>query len=228
MPGIGFTFGTAGNSRRLNRQLNALSGSIKERQKNARFLGGRVAKDAKQNVRNQRTVAGRAFSPRKVKRKKKALLTGLAKRIKVISKAKEGGGVVVTWPNSFEAGIAGRHQWGIGEDWTPKKMREVRGSPHYSKPCTLDQAKALKREGFRLTRKGKPAKAVSVKQLQEMFTVGRAGVILRYMRTKSLKGKQHWKDTVPVRDFLGVTPERADEMSAELARKVLENTTKGS
>ena len=213
---------------RLKRQLDAFRHDVRARQKYARLLGGMVRNDAKKNLRSQTTVTGQPFEARRVKRSKKAVLKGLAKRLAVISKAADGGGAIVSWRNGLEAGIAGRHQWGTGEDWNPKRARQEYGSPDYKAPCTLAQARALTREGYRRPRKGKAPKRQSAKELQAAFTIAQAGVILRILRTGSAKGKQHWRDTVPERPFLGVTPDRAGEYCEELATRILNATKKGS
>ena len=212
---------------KLNRQLDAFRHDVRARQKHARTLGGFVQRDAKKNLRSQKTVSGQAFSPRKIKRKKKALLKGLAKRLTVISKAQDGGGVVVSWRNGLEAGIAGRHQWGIGEDWNPKRAREEYGTPDYKAPCTPAQARALIREGYRRPRQGKAPKRLSARELQQTFSIGQAGVILRILKTGNAKGKQAWKDTVPERPFLGVTPDQAAQYCEDLAARILNTTKQG-
>ena len=228
MAGLRFTLKVDGQSHRLlNRQLDAFKNDARARQKHARTIGGYVRSDAKKNIRAQKTVGGQAFTPRQASRKKAAMLRGLVKRMDLISKAGQGGGVIVSWRNPLEAGIAGRHQWGIGEDWTPQRARAERGVPDYKAPCTLDQARALIKAGYRRPQKGKPAKRMSAKDWQAAFSRGQAGLILRLLRTGSTRGKQHWRDTVPVRDFLGVTDATARDYSDKLAAKILENTRKG-
>lgn len=211
----------------LDRQLNAFKHDVRARQKHAHALGGMVRSAAKQNIRGQKTFEGQPFTPRQASRKKATMLRGLAKKLAVISKASEGGGVIVGWRNNFEAGIAGRHQWGQGEDWTPQRARAERGIPNYKAPCTRAQAKALNQAGYRRARKGKPAKKMSAKALQQTLTLGQAALILRLMRTGQAKGKQHWRDTVPARPFLGVTSAKAKEYSEQLAAKIMQTTRKG-
>ena len=211
---------------RLNRQLDAFRKDVRARQKHARKLGGYVRTDAKRNIRNQRSFEGASFAPRKDARRKRRMLQGLHDDMKVISKAQEGGGVIVSWPNAFEAGIAGRHQWGLGEEWNPKRMAASRGKPDYRAPCTRKQAKALIREGYRAPRKGKPPQRVTVRQLEERFSLGQAGVILRMLRTGSARGKQSWVDTVPARPFLGVTPAQAEKHCEKLAKAIAKAAAK--
>ena len=227
MIGMKFTFTGSNTNHLLNRQLDAFQHDVRARQKHARGLGGYISSDAKKNIRDQKTFQGQAFTPRQMRRKKGAMLRGLGKRITVISKAGEGGGAIVSWRNGLEAGIAGRQQWGIGDDWTTQRARSIRGVPDYKAPCTPKQAKALSQAGYTRTRKGKPSMRMSVKDMQAAFSLGQAALIRRIMRTGTLKGKQNWRDTVPARPFLGVTEAKAQEYSERLARKILQNTRKG-
>lgn len=215
------------SSRMLDRQLRAFSRDVKAYQKHARTIAGYVQKDAKANIRAQRNFDGGAFALRKAGKSKKALLRGLGRRIAVVSMAAQGGGAAVTWRNGFEAQIAGRHHWGIGEDWTPQKAKSVHGSPDYNAPCTAKQAKALIREGYKRRRKGKAPQRVNASELQEMFTIGQAGLILRMMQTGKAQGKQFWNDKVPSRRFLGVTPAKAEEYTVQLATRILNSTKQG-
>lgn len=212
-------------SARLDAQLEALGGEIKDRQKNARRLGGYVRTQARRNIRRQETVEGAPFAPRKRQRAERAMLKGLAKTLAVISRSKDGGGVAVSWKNSLTARIAYRHQHGVGEEWTPERAAKVYGRPDYNAPCTRRQAKALIREGYRLMVPmkggGRRPKRVSVLWLEKHFALGHAGLVLRLMRTKQARGKQAWLDTVPERTHLGVTSGEADKMCERLAKTVL-------
>ena len=228
MPAVTLTARLEENGARiLNGQLDAFKHDVRARQRYARILGGYVLRDAKRNLREQRNLDGTAFAPRKERRRKMKLLRGLARRLKVISQAGNGGGVKITWSNGFEAGIAGRHQYGIGEEWSPRRAEKEYGKPDYDAPCTLKQARALIREGYKRPRKGKPPKRVSVKELLETLTLGQAGQILRIMQTGKVKGKQSWRDTVPKRVFLGASPQKAEEYSNRLAENILKNARKG-
>lgn len=209
---------------RLGKQLDALGGEIKDRMRQARKLGGYARTQSRRNVRRQETVDGAPFAPRKRQRADRAMLAGLAKDIEVVSKS-ELGGVAVTWENALTAKIAYRHQHGIGEDWTPEKAAKVYGRPDYKAACTRRQAKALLREGYRLMVPmkggGRRPKRVTVGWLESRLSLGQAGVILRLMRTKKAQGAQSWRDTVPERPFLGVTPGEAEKMCEKLAKTVL-------
>lgn len=211
---------------RLDKQLDTLGGEIKDRMKQARKLGGYVRTQNRRNIRRQETVDGEPFAPRKRQRVDRAMLAGLAKAMVVVSKP-ELGGVAVTWKNALTAKIAYRHQHGLGEDWTPDKAAKVYGRPDYKAACTRRQAKALLREGYRLMVPmkggGRRAKRVTVGWIESRLSLGQAGIILRLMRTKQSQGAQSWRDTVPERPFLGVTPGEAHKMCEKLAKTVLGN-----
>lgn len=209
---------------RLGKQLDALGGEIKDRMKQARKLAGYVRTQDRRNIRRQETVDGAPFAPRKRPRADRAMLAGLAKAMDVVSQPRLGG-VAVTWKNALTAKIAYRHQHGVGEDWTPEKAAKVYGRPDYKAACTRTQAKALLREGYRLMVPmrggGRRPMRVTVGWLESRLSLGQAGIILRLMRTKKAQGAQSWRDTVPERPFLGVTPGEADKMCEKLAKTVL-------
>ncbi|MBU1040271.1 MAG: virion morphogenesis protein [Proteobacteria bacterium] len=209
---------------RLDKQLDALGGEIKDRMKQARKLGGYVRTQSRRNIRRQETVEGAPFAPRKRQRADRAMLSGLAKTVEVVSRP-DLGGVAVTWKNALTAKIAYRHQQGVGEDWTPEKAAKVYGRPDYKAACTRSQATALLRVGYRLMVPmkggGRRPMRVTVGWLESRLSLGQAGIILRLMRTKKSQGAQSWRDTVPERPFLGVTPGEAEKMCEKLAKTVL-------
>lgn len=216
-------------AKRLDEQLDDFARTIRHRQQLARKLGGYVRTVARRNVRRQRTVSGEAFAPRKRQRDQRRMLQGLAQSLTVISRASEGG-VVVSWRNPLEAHIAARHQFGIGERWTPRRAAAAYGIPDYKAPCTRRQARALIAAGFRLPVPGprgvRAFKRVSVQWLEAHFSLGHAGLVLRIMRTGRHQGRQTWRDTVPVRDFLGITSADADKMCVRIINTVLARKAK--
>jgi len=213
-----------GGAARLGKQLDSLGSGIKDRMKQARKLAGYVRTQDRRNIRRQETVDGAPFAPRKRQRADRAMLAGLAKTMTIVSKPGLGG-VAVTWKNPLTAKIAYRHQHGVGEDWTPEKAAKVYGRPDYKASCTRSQAKALLREGYRLMVPmkggGRRPMRVTVGWLESRLSLGQAGIILRLMRTKKSQGAQSWRDNVPERPFLGVTPGEAEKMCEKLAKTVL-------
>ena len=218
-----FTVRVMGN-RQLNAQLDRFAREAKERQKLARRMGGYVRTLSRQNIKRQRTVDGAAMTPAQKRREARPMLMGLHSQM-VVRAAEGNKGVNVSWENSLLAAIGFRHQAGIGENWSPDRALKVYGQPNYKARATRKQAKALLREGYRLM---VPAKGggrrpmrVTVQWIEEKMTLGQAGLILRLIRTGQTKGKQSWRDTVPARPFLGVTPQQTEELSRKLVKSLL-------
>lgn len=218
-----FTVRVMGN-RQLNAQLDRFAREAKERQKLARRMGGYVRTLSRQNIKRRRTVDGAAMTPRQKRREARPMLMGLHSQM-VVRAAEGNKGVTVSWENSLLAAIGYRHQEGVGEDWSPDRARKVYGQPNYKGRVTRKQAKALLRGGFRLmvpaTGGGSRPKRVTVRWIEEKMTLGQAGRILRLIGTGQAKGKQSWRDTVPARPFLGVTPQQAEELSRKLVKSLL-------
>lgn len=223
---------TPTGSSAINRQLARLTDRIQDHQRLARKAGGQVAKYSKARVRKQQALTGGPFAPRKASERKKTsakrrMLLKLGKTLSVASRAYQGGGIAVTWKNRVVATTAYRHQHGLGEDWNPAKARKVYGVPDYQSPCTQRQARALLKEGYRLTVPakggGRRLKRVSAGWLQKNMPLGQAGLILRMMRTGKARGKQYWQDTPPGRPFLGVTGAEAEAITTDMAKAITKN-----
>ena len=221
-----FTVSLSGSAR-LNAQLDALAGTVQERQKLARKLAGYVRTQSRKNIRRQETVEGAPFAPRKLRGEARKMLEGLSRQMALVSHAENDGGYAVTWTNPLMSHIAFRHQYGIGEDWDPARANKAYGVPDYRAMCTRRQAKALINSGFRLMVPakggGRRPKRVTVLWLQKHFYLGQAGLILRILYTGEQQGTQSWQDTVPARPFLGVTSAEAEKMCTQLAKTALAN-----
>ena len=211
-------------NKQLNAQLDRFASEAKERQKLARRMGGYVRTLSRQNIKRQRTVDGAAMTPAQKRRAARPMLMGLHSQM-VVRAAEGNKGVNVSWENSLLAAIGFRHQAGIGENWSPDRARKVYGQPNYKARATRKQAKALLREGYRLMVPakggGRRPKRVTVQWIEEKMTLGQAGLILRLIRTGQTRGKQSWRDTVPARPFLGVTPQQAEDLSQKLVKSLL-------
>ena len=211
-------------NKQLNAQLDRFAREAKERQKLARRMGGYVRTLSRQNIKRQRTVDGAAMTPAQKRRAARPMLMGLHSQM-VVRAAEGNKGVTVSWENPLLAAIGYRHQEGIGENWSPGRARTVYGQPDYKARATRAQAKALLREGYRLMVPakggGRRPKRVTVPWIEEKMTLGQAGLILRLLRTGQTKGKQSWRDTVPARPFLGVTPQQAEDLSRKLVKSLL-------
>lgn len=216
--------------KQINDALLRFSSEIRETQKHARRLGGYVRTLSRQNIKRQRTVSGAPMTPRQKRRKARSMLMGLYREMTVRAASGEGGGVqgvAVSWDNSLMAAIGYRHQHGIGEDWSPLRASKVYGQPDYKDRATRRQAKALLREGYRLMVPakggGRRPRRVTVSWIEQKMTLGQAGRILRLLRTGQTKGAQFWRDTVPERVFLGVTPQQADAMAHKFIQSLLKS-----
>lgn len=210
--------------KQINDVLNRFSAEIRERQKFARRMGGYVRTLSRKNIKRQRTVDGAAMTPAQKRRAARPMLMGLHRDMKVRAAAGNQG-ATVSWDNALMAAIGYRHQEGVGEEWGPKRARTVYGQPDYKDRATRAQAKALLREGYRLMVPakggGRRPKRVTVQWIEEKMTLGQAGLILRLIRTGQTRGKQSWRDTVPARPFLGVTPQQAEELSRKFVKSLL-------
>lgn len=210
--------------RQINDVLDRFSAEIRERQKLARRMGGYVRTLSRQNIKRRRTVDGAAMTPRQKRRDARAMLMGLH-RAMTVRAAAGNQGVTVSWDNALMAAIGYRHQEGIGEAWGPRRARAVYGQPDYKARATRKQAQALLREGYRLMVRakggGRRPKRVTVQWIEQNMTLGQAGLILRLLRTGQATGKQSWRDTVPARPFLGVTPKQAEELTQKLIKSLL-------
>ena len=211
-------------NKQLNAQLDRFAREAKERQKLARRMGGYVRTLSRQNIKRQRTVDGAAMTPAQKRREARPMLMGLHRDMKVRAAAGNQG-VTISWDNALMAAIGYRHQEGVGENWGPRRARSFYGQPDYKARATRKQAKALLREGYRLMVPakggGRRPKRVTVQWIEEKMTLGQAGLILRLIRTGQTRGKQSWRDTVPARPFLGVTPQQAEDLSQKLVKSLL-------
>ena len=208
---------------RLSEQLALVALPRRTRRNITMRMGREIVKEAKANIRQQRTTSGRSMEGRKDTRKRRKLLRGFGRGLKPFMRGSDR--VDVTWGSSVTAQLADRHQNGIAEQWTPAKARKVYGVPDYSKPATRAQAKALKAEGYRLRvkkprGKGHTLRRVQIKWITDNLSRGQAGAILREMRGKQ-HGKQRWEVKPAARPFLGPKPGTEDKFLNDLARQTM-------
>lgn len=223
-----FTFDSDPRSRlRLNHQLTVLSMGSARRRIFLRQTGKQVRADLRKNVSGQKTITGSSMEPRATK-KKKRMFRAMSKGM--VTKIRNDHSADVTWQNLGQAKIAYQHHHGIPEKFTAAKAKKQYGEPDYKAKATPAQARALNKEGFRLRvarkrGKGKAIlKKVSQKWIQENLTIGKAGLILRLMRTNSPRGKQSWNIKVPARPILGATPADAEKYLTAMATSILQDT----
>lgn len=172
-----------------------------------RKLGNKVASQAKQRITSQTNLEGRGFAARAIninKPKRKKLLAGLKKLVRVVSVNNE---QVVIGFTGLAQTIAGKQQSGFTETRTSAQNRALPNA--MSKPATRKQALVLIALGYRI-KKRKP----TISAIRAIMTTGRAALIIRQMRIKQgIPIKSSWKITTPARAFLGVN---ADDEKALL------------
>ncbi|MFA0813242.1 phage virion morphogenesis protein [Microbulbifer epialgicus] len=203
-----------------------LSGYIKARQQfqllkmppaKQRQLGGTLARKvrtySRKRLREQKALDGNAWEKRKESHKKgrKKMLRGLSKRMS--ARGVELGGEVF-FADGKTAEIAHQHQYGEPEEWTSQKANKVYGQPDYQAPATRYQARALKKEGYKVRLPGGRKKKPTIRWITENLSLGQAGLILRKLRDDP--GKSRWVIELPERSFLGVTEREISELASKL------------
>lgn len=218
---------------KLKEQLQILAMEPREQRKVIMTMARAVRKQAATNIRQQRTVEGRSMAPRKDARVKRRMLTKLARPNKRRGLQVYGRGnaaAELTYGNKLTGQIAYRHQHGIAEPWTSARASKVYGTPDYGAPATRAQAKALNAAGYRVSvkkkrGKGSRLKRVSIKWICENLTQGQAGSILKILNGGK-QGQSRWETKPAARSFLGATPEQAEGMLQDLARRTIEQLKK--
>lgn len=175
-------------------------------------MARQVRVNSRSRIRRQIDLSGQPFEQRKSKSGKK-MLVGLSKKIQITSTAEE----ATVGFKGVAGRIARKQQDGIDEVMTAEKMQRIHGQPKYDEPCTREQAKALRLEGFKKRKpSGKGYRNASIRELMETLTMGQAGVILRHMRDEVSKKK--WVIPLPARAFLGATDAEVEKVT-DLAMK---------
>ena len=214
---------------RLKEQLNVLALPAAKRKRLVRRMAQDARKDARQNIRQQKTISGQAMEPRARKRRKAKMMRGLGRQMVAFAKGDNTG--VVSWKDGKTAAIAATHHHGKTVRISSSSHKKAAGTPDYDAPATRAQAKALLEEGYRHPVKGKKVKRklkrVSQKWIRENMTIGQAGLILRTLRGQELQ--KSWSVKVPARPVLGADPQDAQRYMDSLARHALaELKAKGS
>ncbi len=181
--------------------------------------GRAIQKASRERIKSQTTLDGSAMAKRKYGKGK--VLKRMGKGLKFDASPNK---VVVTWPNKGVARTAYRHQYGIPETFTPKKLRKIYGKPDYDQQATRKQAKALLEAGYTIkTPADKKGRSKSRKPTQkwiiENMTQGRAGLLIRVLRNKTSPPKR-WEVKVPYRPFMGMSHKDTEQLLAqEIARE---------
>jgi hypothetical protein len=209
---------------RLFEQMEVLSMPGRTRRNVVKRMVRQVQKDARANIRSQKTTRGLPMEARKDSRVRRKMLRGLSREMTVFMRGNSAADV--TWRNGLTAKIADRHQRGVPEPWNRGKARKVYGVPDYKANATRAQAKSLKAEGYRLRVKKKRGKGcrlvrVSLRWITENLSRGQAGLILRLMRTNRKRGARSWEIRTPARPFLGPRLGDEDTFLTGLARQAI-------
>ena len=204
---------------RIHQDIGLLALPAASRKRVFKNAGRRYLKASRDNIRQQKTIAGNPFEKRKYGRGK--LLKNMGKSLKFFASPTR---VNVTWPNKSVAKLGYRQQFGIDEVMTASRMVKIHGQPDYNEPATKKQAKALLEAGFTIStgkkfksgqKKGKSRrKRPSQRWIMDNMKLGQAGLIIRSLRNTTNPAKS-WKIPVPARPFLGMTGGDAAEVLTE-------------
>ncbi|WHI46799.1 phage virion morphogenesis protein [Microbulbifer sp. VAAF005] len=210
-----------------------LTGHLKARQQLAllklppakqRRIGGTLARKvrtySRKRLREQRGLDDKSWEKRKKgpkrQRGKGKMLRGFSKRMRARS---TGLGGEVFFADKNTAQIAYQHQHGIAEEWDGQKAEKVYGKPDYKAPATRRQARALKKEGYKVRLPGGRKKKPTLRWITENLTLGQAGLILQVLRDEPKENS--WVIELPERSFLGTT----DREVSELADMIFKETS---
>lgn len=186
-------------------------------------VGKRIRAMSAKRVRAQKTLDGSPFEPRKTSTKRRRkMLSGLikSKYLDVLQATPEH--ATIGWKNSLMGFIAAEHQHGRARRYTAAQARKANPFS-YDLPATDQQAKRLRRLGFKVrmageNTRGKPRwQRPSVAWIKDKIRYGQAGLLIRTLKDQQA-GPSSWEIKLPQRDFLG-----ADQSDiARLIKLVLE------
>ncbi|WP_296231516.1 phage virion morphogenesis protein [uncultured Pseudomonas sp.] len=209
----------------VNTQVALLELPPKLRRRLLNTVSKRVRAMSGRRVRKQQNVDGSAYEPAKSKRKgRRKMLSGLVKNkyLNVTQLSDEQ--ATLGWRNGLQGWIADQHHHGRTQRYTAAMARKA--SPvNTDDPCTDEQAKRLRRLGFkvrvpRANKRGKPRwQRASVAWIKEHVRFGQAGLLIRTLKNER-PGPSSWDIKLPRRDFLGASPTEV----AELVELVLKQT----
>ena len=181
-------------------QISLLSLNRFKRRRLLRGAGRMVRRNSRARLRSQQDLDGKAWKSRADGSKRK-MFKKLSKKMRVFT----GGEKVDVGYSTLRTGqIARAHHEGITTTVKAggSEFGESNTPPPKSKMCTKKQAKALRKAGYKIRRKGTNGwKRPGLKWMQENLSSNRAGLILRIMR--SSEKKKEWDIHRPVRTHLG-------------------------
>jgi hypothetical protein len=200
----------------IQTQLSLLSLSPQMRRRLLNQVAKRVRAMSGKRVREQKNLDGSAYAPRKGKGRKK-MLSGLIKNkyLNVLQATPDM--TRLGWNNSLMGWIAAQHNDGQTERRTAAQARKANPTDYHD-PCTDEQAKLLRRLGFKAFIDGRKKRVrASAAWIKEHINFGQAGLLIRVLKNERA-GPASWEIKLPKRDFLGADPSDI----ARLVKLVLE------
>lgn len=168
----------------------------------------RIRALSNQRVRKQKNIDGTPYEPRKATTKqRRKMLSGLikGKYLDVLKATPDQ--ATLGWHNGLMGWIAAEHHHGRTRRYTAAQARKANPIP-YQDPCTDEQAKRLRRLGFKVRLPGKTKRGKgrwmkpSAGWIKEKISFGQAGLLIRELKGET-PGPSSWEIKLPKRDFLG-------------------------
>ncbi|MCG3743160.1 phage virion morphogenesis protein [bacterium 19MO03SA05] len=159
-------------------------------------------KKSRSNAGKQKSPDGKNWKQRKRlsgKKSRKKMQQGLARLMGVLGVNERK--AVVGWKVGMTSKIANYHDTGGSYTMSASKIRALRGSPDYKAPATKEQAKALRKVGFKARINGRKRRPTN-KWVIENLKQGQAGLILRLLR--NAKTVRSWNIKAETRRFVQV------------------------
>lgn len=168
----------------------------------------RVRAMSARRVRAQKTLAGAPFEPRRTpSKRRRRMLAGLIKNkyLDVLQATPDE--ARLGWKSGLMGFIAAEHQHGRARRYTAAMARKA-NPISYDADCTEEQAKRLRRLGFKVRqpRENKRGRTrwvrPSVAWILANVKYGQAGLLIRELKGEQ-PGPNSWEIKMPQRDFLG-------------------------
>jgi len=207
----------------LQTQLALLELSPKLRTRLLKRVSMRIRSMSNERVRKQKNIDGSPYEPRKATSKqRRKMLSGLIKGKYLDVLRANPDQATLGWRNSMMGYIAYEHAHGLSRRYTAAQARKANPIPYHD-PCTTEQAKRLRRLGFKVRQPGTTKRGKSrwlkpsAAWIKENISYGQAGLLIRELKGEQA-GPTSWEIKLPKRDFLG-----ADQSDvARLIKLVLE------
>ncbi|MDE1235782.1 phage virion morphogenesis protein [Vibrio aestuarianus] len=170
---------------------------------------------SRSNAGKQKNPDGSSWKQRKRlsgKKSKKKMQQGLARLMGILSETDKE--ATVGWKVGMTSRIAHYHHTGGSYKMSASKVHAMRGKPNYQDPATKEQAKTLRKLGFRARINGRKKRPTN-KWVIENLRQGQAGLIIRLLRNS--QPSQSWDIKAETRQFVQVDSKE----SVRIFRKAL-------